>query len=579
MSFDLSQLANSAFWNIRIKEIQLKAGGNQSNYFTCTLDLDNYSASNIYETCQCVVGILNGTFYIQILSLSKRADSSRLSHRDLHQLNKKEIFGRIKIKKEDNLIFIYHYFSAGFVNEKSHEKFLIHSIEKLFNAYIKTLNHIEDLEFFCEKCPRLISECICDEEFEVYEKNVEVFDGMMKYKDSEIFDFNEIYYSNNKYRLNPGDSLENYLRSGLDQSEIQNLLKKSGELELKMRLQSLYLKRYPVNLILCIRKNSLIEALIIAPSFKSKSHFSKYFSRTHESSIDLQSEISKRLDSYQTQNRPLIRDYFDPQHLNLLNREKLQSSIPGFYEVSKYSTNNNSTVKMVHLPLNPCPTSTHRVEQEYRKGKLFESIKTCLKPSKLIKIDSRTGIIYDYSSSLSSSLTDLSLEEKIKTMKKVAEIINLVHSKKIFLSSLHPDNIVFHKNEVKLKDFSHSTDTPDLDTYDKDHLVFMDPLVLESKKNSFQSDVWSWAMVFIGLFTNFDPYQDSSYSLNPGGLNLEIKPRIEEIYHEVYTMNKKPRLDLLPDNTNLRNLLKACLDLNPQARPSIQQIIAKLHTI
>ena len=580
MSFDLSQLANSKFWNIPIKEIRLKTGQNGSTYFTCSLNLDNHSASNANEACQCVVKMQTGTFYIQILTSSTKADSSKLTHCELHKLSRNEKLGKLKIQKEFNLIYIYNYFSTGFVEVRSYEKFLVCTIEKLWNSYIQILNEIEDIKMFCEKCLRLISECKCDEDFDVYEKDVEVFEGIRKYKDYEIFDFSDNFFSSNTYRLNPGDSLENYLRHQLDEEKIQNLFKKSEELQSKMHSKSLYLKKYPVNFILCTQKNLEIETLFLAPSFKSKSHFKKYFSSTPESSLDLKSEISKRLTQYQEQSQPLVENYLNIKYLeHPLDSQELQSLVPGFYKIYKNNIKYTNKDIMIHLPQSPGPLSNQRVEQEYLKRMQFKLINNCLLPEKLIKIHSKTGIIYNYSTSLTSSLKNLSDEEKIETMKKVAEIINSIHSKKIFLSSLHPDNIVFYKKKVYLKDFAHSSKTPEPYTYDKNHMVYIDPLALKYKKNSFSSDIWSWAAVFIGLFNNFDPYLGQTDSLKPTGPNDEIKNVIEDFYYEVYTLQIKPSLNQLPQNDNLKQLLRTCINLNPKARPTIKEIIAKLNTI
>lgn len=597
MSFDLLKLTNSTFWNIPYKETQVKSGDRDGIYFSCTLFLPSSLNLEIREACQCVVKQQkasiqrNGSYYFIIRSLSERAEISRLSNKDLHILNKNANIGKLKRSStEPNFIYLDLYCSIENIETGSTEKNIIYMFGKLLNVYDFTLR---DIDYFglvcdkclvpvCDKCCFSVSECLCEEEFILYEKNVELDVNMMRLKSLEIFDFSEEFIYQNIYSFNPRDTVENYLRSSPDKEKIQILLRKCDEFERKMHLNKFYLKKYPKNQLLCTTKNSEVQKLMLAPIFNSKFKFIKYFSLTPETSIVLSSEISKRLNQLENQIEVSVQDYLNPEYLKYspLSQEQEQTNIiPGFYNIYRNLIKNSNRNIILQLPRSHSQSSYSRVIQEYNKVKQFKMIKKCLGPEHLIKLENGTGIIYNYSSSLSSLYTDMNSEAKIKVMKKVAGILDKIHEKKTILLNLHPDNIIFYKNELFLKDFTYATKSEHLDAYDEHCLLYMDPLVLTSKKISFHSDIWSWATVFISLFSDLDPYKDSINSSSPISQLEEIKQDPPSFYRKVYNMNKIPKSQKFPKNFQLINLINRCLDLNPQNRPSIKEIITKLNSI
>ena len=131
-------------------------------------------------------------------------------------------------------------------------------------------------------------------------------------------------------------------------------------------------------------------------------------------------------------------------------------------------------------------------------------------------------------------------------------------------------NVLIDKNfNIKLIDFGLSYFMSEAPTGYIGTARWMAPEILNGGQYSVSSDVFSYGMILMELFTEKIPYSDK--------FNYEVGKEIIKKYVNNRIANNE---DILPvpktGNVVVRNIIKKCLDAWPQNRPSMEQIIEDL---
>ena len=164
----------------------------------------------------------------------------------------------------------------------------------------------------------------------------------------------------------------------------------------------------------------------------------------------------------------------------------------------------------------------------------------------------------------------LTYKQKLKIALQIAIAVKYIHSRQILHCDLKSANVLIDKNfNIKLIDFGLSYFMSEAPTGYIGTARWMAPEILNGGQYSVSSDVFSYGMILMELFTEKIPYSDK--------FNYEVGKEIIKKYVNNRIANNE---DILPvpktGNVVVRNIIKKCLDAWPQNRPSMEQIIEDL---
>ncbi|CAJ1967803.1 unnamed protein product [Cylindrotheca closterium] len=145
----------------------------------------------------------------------------------------------------------------------------------------------------------------------------------------------------------------------------------------------------------------------------------------------------------------------------------------------------------------------------------------------------------------------------------VARAMMYLHARHI-VNPLRPDCIGFSRNgTVKVFDFSVFDVDPSVQ-----HLRYMSPEYILSNQASFASDVYSLGIILWQVATLKEPF--GFMSKFKGKSNTKTRKTIAK-----KLANKRPEMRSIPDK-DVKQLVKDCLENNPDARPSSTRVLFRL---
>ena len=167
----------------------------------------------------------------------------------------------------------------------------------------------------------------------------------------------------------------------------------------------------------------------------------------------------------------------------------------------------------------------------------------------------------------------LTYKQKLKIALQIAIAVKYIHSRQILHCDLKSANVLIDKNfNIKLIDFGLSYFMSEAPTGYIGTARWMAPEILNGGQYSVSSDVFSYGMILMELFTEKIPYSDK--------FNYEVGKEIIKKYVNNRIANNE---DILPvhktGNVVVRNIIKKCLDAWPQNRPTMEQIIEDLSKV
>ncbi|UZO28717.1 uncharacterized protein OCT59_022231 [Rhizophagus irregularis] len=162
-------------------------------------------------------------------------------------------------------------------------------------------------------------------------------------------------------------------------------------------------------------------------------------------------------------------------------------------------------------------------------------------------------------------------ENQLRFAKEIASAILWLHDvKEIIHGDLHPNNILIHKDSIKLADFGcsclkESDDNPGAHGV----IPYMDPKFFENNENNSyriteKSDIYSLGVLFWELTSRKSPFRYKS------GVDHALR------LHILNGLREKPIQDT---NAIFVELYQKCWKHEPDNRPNIHQVISELNSI
>ncbi|POG65473.1 hypothetical protein GLOIN_2v1666158 [Rhizophagus irregularis DAOM 181602=DAOM 197198] len=200
------------------------------------------------------------------------------------------------------------------------------------------------------------------------------------------------------------------------------------------------------------------------------------------------------------------------------------------------------------------------------------------------KLDNQYSLVLEYAdggslySYLKKSFTKLEWDDKYCLALQLASAIDFIHSKGIIHCNLHEENVLIHKNSIKVADFGLSKRANETSNYSNkvlDFLPYLDPksfndafdIKCESEPHimNFKSDIYSIGVLFWLLSSGRRPFYDEGTQYDKSLATEIVNGKREEIiedtpveYSDIYT---------------------ACWSDDPDERPSIQIVVSCLKSI
>ncbi|GES81544.1 kinase-like domain-containing protein [Rhizophagus clarus] len=257
------------------------------------------------------------------------------------------------------------------------------------------------------------------------------------------------------------------------------------------------------------------------------------------------------------------------------NKREIENSKSSFRKIFKANWNDNDTPFIVKS------LDVKKFINELKMQKEVDFHVNILRIYGVSKLDNQYALILEYADSgslysyLKENFTKLEWDDKYCLALQLANAIECIHNEGIVHCNLHAQNVLIHKNTIKVADFGLSKRVNEVSNYPNkllDFLPYLDPknlnnIELESRFYiaNFKSDIYSIGVLFWLLSSGRKPFydKDTQYDISlaidiVNGKREEIINGTPVEYSDIYT---------------------ACWSDDPDERPSIQIVISCLQSI
>ena len=588
--------------------------GLSTNSITQVLSFTININRNVYDVFElglyCLVFLTDFNTRIQIENIS----SIKASNQQINQINLDLKLGVLKVLNSIPILMISHTFDHNLISRDSIPKYYKKILKKLifnFNSSIKTLKtnidkESEDEEELCNECELGPDDCLCQgEKINTDIRYIRVIPLIYNTPIRDLFDLSEIFYSeeHNIYTYEPSNLLDHQLKF---HSLSQNFLANCKTFILKMSQSGLYFKsNFPKNLILCEITNHKINSISLAPALSSKSEFYQWFD-LHPTNPPKLSAIKKNFETFIAKSicKSLNNTSFSPFDLinpcnfsskSLSEKSSLLGS-GGFAQVHKnsFTSSPSANLPKIELALKLPFKNDSEIKIKNRLATEYRAVQELSHPN----IVKTYGVFQDKDSyglcleflegrSLKQVAGSMSSLEKIRAMTQVAAGLAWIHKHGYVHQDIKPSNVIISRNRAKIIDFGFALKEELVSKCTGFTLEYADPLHLKKMKPGKAADVWSWAITFISLFLDLEPYKgvlDRQVFRNKRKSEREKDDRdsnegIERVWQEIYVKGRRPDFKRLQDELDLGLviLLKSCLSAKPENRPIMDDIVKYLN--
>ncbi|CAB4396340.1 unnamed protein product [Rhizophagus irregularis] len=260
------------------------------------------------------------------------------------------------------------------------------------------------------------------------------------------------------------------------------------------------------------------------------------------------------------------------------NKKIIENSVGKIFKANWNNTNTNLVVKASY------ELDFKKIVNELKAQKEVNFHKNILQIYGISKLDNQYSLLLEYAdggslySYLKKSFTKLEWDDKYCLASQLANAIDFIHSKGIIHCNLHEENVLIHKNSIKVADFGLSKRANEISNYSNkvlDFLPYLDPksfndafnIKCESEPHimNFKSDIYSIGVLFWLLSSGRRPFYDEDTQYDISLATEIVNGKREEIikdtpveYSDIYT---------------------ACWSDDPDERPSIQIVVSCLKSI
>ncbi|PKY20615.1 kinase-like protein [Rhizophagus irregularis] len=271
--------------------------------------------------------------------------------------------------------------------------------------------------------------------------------------------------------------------------------------------------------------------------------------------------------------------YYD--HTEFKNKKEIENSNSSVRKIFRSNWNNTNTNLFVKISYE---FDVEKIVNELKMQKEVDFHINILRIYEISKLDNQYSLVLEYTDGgslyfyLKENFTKLEWDDKYCLASQLASAIDFIHSKGIIHCNLHEENVLIHKNNIKVADFGLSKRANKTSNYSNkvlDFLPYLEPRILNNLFNikcrsqpcitNFKSDIYSIGVLFWLLSSGRKPFYDegSQYDVNlamdiVNGKREEIIKGTPVEYSDIYT---------------------ACWSDDPDERPSIRIVVSCLQSI
>ncbi|RGB40663.1 kinase-like domain-containing protein [Rhizophagus diaphanus] len=268
--------------------------------------------------------------------------------------------------------------------------------------------------------------------------------------------------------------------------------------------------------------------------------------------------------------------YYD--HTEFKNKKEIENNNNSVGKIFKANWNNTNTNLVVKSSYD---SDVKKIINELKAHKEVDFHINILRIYGISKIENQYSLVLEYAnggslySYLKENFTNLEWDDKYCLALQLAGAIDFIHNKGIIHCNLHEQNVLIHKNNIKVADFGLSKRVNETSNYSNkafDFLPYLDPTNLNVTYNTsqprimnFKSDIYSIGILLWLLSSGRRPFYDegTKYDINLAmdiinGKREEIIKGTPVEYSDIYT---------------------ACWSDDPDERPSLQIVISCLQSI